>query len=64
MLVVPEQIVTICRDPKDNKVLEAALAGSADVVVSGDADLLALHPFEGIAIREPVDFLRLLAGQT
>ena len=61
--VIPQRQVTICRDPKDNTVLEAAIAGSADVVVSGDADLLALHPFEGIAIHEPVDFLRLLNEQ-
>lgn len=60
-LVVPSREVTICRDPKDNRVLEAALAGSADVIVSGDEDLLVLHPFEGIPIVGPVAFLVLLA---
>src|SRR5688500_16153942 len=43
-VVVPNQRVTVCRDAKDNMVLEAALAGRADVVVSGDEDLLVLDP--------------------
>ena len=46
-LVVPDRPVTTCRDPKDNKVLEAALAEQADVIVSGDDDLLVLHRSRG-----------------
>ena len=45
---------------KDDKFLEVALAGKADVIVSGDKDLLVLHPFEGIPIVEPVIFLQML----
>ena len=56
-LVIPEQEITACRDPKDNKFLEAALAGNADVIVTGDDDLLVLHPFEGIDILRPAEFL-------
>jgi len=48
-----------CRDPKDNKLLELALAGKADFIITGDADLLSLHPWRGIAILSPADFLGL-----
>ena len=38
-LVHPVQKVTLCRDPKDNKILETALSGKADLIVTSDADL-------------------------
>lgn len=47
-----------CRDPKDDKFLELAIAGKATHIVSGDLDLLALSPFRGIVIVTPADFLR------
>jgi putative PIN family toxin of toxin-antitoxin system len=47
----------ICRHPKDDKFLELALDGQADVIVTGDNDLLTLHPFRGIAILKPADYL-------
>ncbi|MGD0093677.1 MAG: putative toxin-antitoxin system toxin component, PIN family [Planctomycetota bacterium] len=50
-------VIIDCRDPKDNKYLELAVSGKAGVIVSGDPDLLALHPFRGIAILTPRDFL-------
>jgi len=56
-LVIPNQTVTACRDPKDNKFLEAALAGKADMLTTGDDDLLVLHPFEGMDILRPAEFL-------
>jgi uncharacterized protein len=49
--------VVACRDPNDDMFLEVAVNGSADYLVSGDADLLALHPFRGIPILSPADFL-------
>jgi uncharacterized protein len=48
-----------CRDPKDNKFLEVAVNGSANFIVTGDADLLILHPFRGISIIQPAVFLAL-----
>jgi putative PIN family toxin of toxin-antitoxin system len=48
----------VCRDPNDDKFLDVAVNGRADVLVSGDADLLALHPFRGIAIVTPTSYLR------
>lgn len=59
-LVVPKRSITVCRDPKDNQVLEAATDGRADVIVTGDDDLLVLNPFEGIPIVMPAVFLALL----
>jgi putative PIN family toxin of toxin-antitoxin system len=47
-----------CRDPKDNQILEAAVNGQAQVVVTGDEDLLVLNPFRGIPIMKPVDYLK------
>lgn len=52
----------VCRDPDDDAVLSAAIEGRADVIVTGDADLLALGEHEGIAIVTPRAFLDLLRG--
>jgi putative PIN family toxin of toxin-antitoxin system len=49
--------VVACRDPKDDKFLELAVNGKAICIVSGDEDLLVLHPFRGIAIVSPRQFL-------
>lgn len=46
-----------CRDPKDDKFLDVALAGGAKAIITGDQDLLALHPFHGIPIQTPATFL-------
>jgi uncharacterized protein len=50
----------VCRDPDDDQVLALALAAKAELIVSGDADLLSLGTFEGIAIVAPADAMRLL----
>ncbi len=47
-----------CRDPKDDKFLEVALNGRADLILTGDTDLLTLHPWQGIAIVSPADYLK------
>ena len=59
-LVVPTRKIDACRDPDDNAVLEVAVAARADIIVSGDDDLLVLHPFEGIPIVGPAEFLARL----
>jgi len=51
--------VTDCRDPRDNKFLELAVSGRATHIVTGDSDLLALHPFRGIIVVSPSSFLAL-----
>jgi uncharacterized protein len=49
--------IRACRDPKDDKFLEVAVHGHADLIITGDRDLLVLHPFRGIAILTPGDYL-------
>jgi putative PIN family toxin of toxin-antitoxin system len=50
-----------CRDPKDNKFLSLAANGKADVIISGDNDLLVLDTFRGIPIITPAAFCRARA---
>ncbi len=47
-------------DPDDDRILECALAGGADLIVSGDRHLTKLKDFRGIGIARPADFLRTL----
>ncbi len=58
--VTPMERITACRDPKDDKFLEVAVTGEADVIVSGDEDLLVLHPFGSIPILPAAEFLEML----
>ena len=51
------QIVRACRDAGDDKFLEVALNGRADVIITGDADLLRMHPWRGVAILSPAGYL-------
>ena len=50
----------VCRDPDDDHVLALALAANADVIVSGDNDLLSLGNFEGIPIIGPAKAVALI----
>lgn len=67
LLSLVDQILTLpviqaCRDPKDDKFLELAVAGAASFIVTGDTDLLALDPFRGVQIVTPAAFLADLSG--
>lgn len=56
-IVTPVPLVSpVCRDPDDDLVLATALAAGADVIVTGDKDLLILDTHEGIRIRAPREF--------
>lgn len=50
---IRERISVIVRDPEDNKILECAVAGEADLIVSLDQDLIKLKSFKGIGIIHP-----------
>jgi uncharacterized protein len=52
------QLVRVCRDPNDDKFLEVALNGRADLIITGDADLLAMHLWREIRIISPKDYLK------
>lgn len=54
---VTTRAVTDCRDPKDNKYLELAVAAQAGLIVSSDEDLLVLHPWHEISILRPAAYL-------
>ena len=53
----------VCRDKDDDTVLASAVAGRADIIVTGDHDLLALKKFRGIRIVSPRQFLEFLDQQ-
>ena len=53
------RVIRACRDQRDDKFLELAVEGTADLLVTGDTDLLALDPFQGISIVTPGRFLDL-----
>jgi putative PIN family toxin of toxin-antitoxin system len=66
-LMAPAELITIserivaCRDPTDDKFLELAVNGQANLIVSGDGDLLALNPYRGIPIVMPAIFVQGVA---
>lgn len=59
-LVTCEERIRICRDPDDDFLLETAVAGKANYIVSGDEDLLALKKFRRTGIVKPASFLAIL----
>lgn len=52
-----ESVDDVKEDPSDNRVLEAALAGDAEVIVSGDHHLLDLEIWRGVRVQDPAAFL-------
>ena len=52
-----KETINACRDPKDDKYLELAVNGKAECIVTGDQDLLILHPFREIPIITVAEFL-------
>ncbi len=61
LVQIPKVLDAVPRDPEDNMVLECAVEGQAQYVVSGDNDLLALKEFRGIKIVRVSEFLKVLA---
>jgi len=45
-----------CRDPKDDKFMELAVAANADFLFSSDQHLLEMDPFRGVRILQLADF--------
>lgn len=55
-----ERVEAVIDDPSDNKVLECALEGGAEYVITKDKHLLKLKEFRGIRIMGPEEFLKIL----
>lgn len=53
--------VQLCRDPKDDKFIDLALNGEASHLITGDNDLLVLHPIENISVINPRTFWNEIA---
>lgn len=53
----PTEKIQDCRDSKDNKYLELAVVANVSCIITGDKDLLVLHPFRNIPILDAVGFL-------
>lgn len=56
-LIATTSKIAACRDANDNFLLELAIDGGAEAIVTGDADLLVLNPFQGVAIVSANEFL-------
>jgi uncharacterized protein len=49
--------VQVCRDTKDDKFISLAIAGNANLIITGDEDLLVIKCYQSIPILSPKDFL-------
>lgn len=64
MVQLGMQTVTVCRDPDDNKIIETALVGNCDYIVSGDKDFLDLKNYESVKIVSPAEFVAIVSEQS
>lgn len=60
MVEPSRKLNVITADPDDNKIIEAAVAGKADYILSRDKHLTGLQEFEGIRILTPTEFLKIV----
>jgi predicted nucleic acid-binding protein len=60
-LIKPKTRVAVIVDEPDNRILECALEGQADFIISGDHHLTDLRNYQGIKIVDPATFLELIA---
>lgn len=63
LISAPPLPLPVCRDPDDDAVLACALAAQADLIISGDSDLLMLGQYQGIAILTAAEALAWLGSQ-
>ena len=60
---LPETIPQICRDPDDDRIIACAVVGGAEVIVSGDDDLLVLDRVGEVVVLSPAQLLARIEGQ-
>jgi putative PIN family toxin of toxin-antitoxin system len=61
-IVEPTEAISVCRDPKDNKFFECAVAGRADYIVSEDRDILDVGEYRGVKTVTAAQLLDMLRG--
>ncbi len=59
-VVYPRKTISVSRDPDDNRVLEAAVEGSCNFIVTGDKDLLILKKYKKVTVLTPSEFLKVI----
>ena len=62
MIVPKVTLHVVAEDEDDNRILECAAAGEANLIVSGDRHLRKLKSYAGIGIVTPTDFRRMFGG--
>lgn len=64
-LVIPGEVISVIKeDDADNRILECALEGKAQYIVSGDEHhLIPLKVYQGIRILSPADFIKIISPQ-
>ncbi len=63
-VVEPLERVEVCRDPKDNKFFECAVAARADYIVSEDRDILDVKEYRGIRMVSAAEFLTIISPRS
>lgn len=61
-LHIPNEAISICEDPDDNKFIECAASAQCRMIVSGDKHLLNISSYRGIQIIKPRNFVDLHLG--
>jgi uncharacterized protein len=56
-VLVLRELHGVCRDPKDDMILECAINAKAEIIVTGDKDLLVLKEYRGVRIRSPREYV-------
>jgi len=56
-LVKPDRRIQVLRDEPDNRILECAISGKADLIVTGDKEMLRMKEYMGIRITSLRDYL-------
>ena len=59
-VVRPRRKLSVLRDEPDNRILECALTARAELIVTGDREMLGLGEFKGIRIVSLREFLKLI----
>ena len=62
VVAITGQLRVVVNDPDDDKVIECALIGKADYIVTGDRHLLALGQYSGISIVKAAQFLNIIGA--